>query len=190
MYTYSSDKEILDRIKVDDQIAFKLLFDHYWESLFAAALKRIKSQDQSKDIVQDVLADIWNRRHSLEIKTSLKSYLHTAVKYHVIKLYQQNRIEVEFDVSGTFQHTDTDNNLAFNELFDVLEIALEKLPERQQVIFRMSRYEGLNSQEIAEKLNLSEQTIFNNLHKTLSTLRTELKDYSPMVVLFLIVFFE
>ncbi|UCS92118.1 sigma-70 family RNA polymerase sigma factor [Echinicola marina] len=185
MYTYSSDKEILDRIKNNDAMAFRVLFEHFWESLFAAALKRIKSQDLSKDIVQEILADIWNRRHSLEIKSSLKSYLHTAVKYHVLKVYQQNRMLEEFDISRAFQHSDTDNHLAFNELLDTLEIALDKLPERQQLIFRMSRYDGLSSQEIAEKLNLSEQTIFNNLHKTLSTLRTELKDYSPVVILFL-----
>ena len=186
MYDYANDKVLLDKIRLGDTHAFQRLFEQYWEALFAAALKRLKSQTMSEDIVQEVFADIWKRRKNLEIKSSLKSYLHTAVKYHVFKIIQQRIWEENVDLDNYTLHSRTEDSLAFNELFDILEIALEKLPERQQVIFRMSRFEGLKSQEIAEKLNLSEQTVHNNLHKTLSSLRVELKEYTPSIIFILV----
>lgn len=181
-----TDIELLRRLKQDDPIAFKKIFEKYWETLLASALKRLASQEICEDIVQEVFADIWKRRAIIKITTNLKAYLHSAVKYQVFKAVEkgqqsQSIYDEEFAGMAVVQ-----DHLDFDELYNILEIALHKLPQRQQLIFKMSRFEGLKSQEIAQKLNLSEQTIFNNLHKSLRTLRSELKEYAPIILGFVL----
>ncbi|MCC9167910.1 RNA polymerase sigma factor [Pontibacter harenae] len=183
MEVLRADTELIERIKqLDDSNAFKEIFEKYWESLYASAFKRLKSQDECSDIVQEIFADMWKRRNSLRVTGSLNSYLHTAVKYHVFKVIENRRWERDISSPENLHISVCDASLEFEELFEVLEIALDKLPERQQLIFRMSRFEGLKSHEIADALNISQQTVHNNLHKSLTVLRAELKDYAPSLL--------
>ncbi|MBD8487818.1 RNA polymerase sigma-70 factor [Echinicola sp. CAU 1574] len=186
MIERSLDIELINRMRQDDTAAFREVFEKYWEQLFAATLKRLESQQLSEDIVQEVFADIWKRRKTLKIKTNFQSYLHTAVKYHVYKAIDQRKWDGSLERIHQSHLGSRSNEVEFDELFDQLEVALEKLPERQQLIFKMSRFEGLKCKEIAEKLQLSQQTVHNNLHKSLSVLRVELKDYAPLLFLILV----
>src|SRR6185503_8063031 len=68
----------------DDMAAFEQLYNHHWESLFNAAHKRLKNIEQSKDIVQDVFADLWLRRGKVKIE-NLTAYLHGATRFQVYK---------------------------------------------------------------------------------------------------------
>jgi RNA polymerase sigma-70 factor (ECF subfamily) len=73
-----------------------------------------------------------------------------------------------------------------NELENRISEALEKLPEQCRIIFKMSRFEELKYQEIADKLGLSIKTIENQIGKALRIMRTELSDYLPIVFLFML----
>lgn len=177
------DTILLQRLKEENQKAFKLLFEKYWESMYAMAFKRTRCQNTSEDIVQEVFADIWKRRKDLNIQSNLKSYLLTAVKYYVYKSIQKNQLEKSLDESlELLPSHEGPSALEFKELYQILEVAIDKLPENQRIIFKLSRFEGLKSQEIAHKLAISTQTVHNNLHRSLKTLRTELKDYAPLLL--------
>ncbi|WP_207436038.1 RNA polymerase sigma factor [Sabulibacter ruber] len=183
MEVHRADIELIERIKLNDSNAFKEIFDRYWETLYASALKRLKSQDECNDVVQEVFTDIWRRRNELQITGNLSAYLHTAVKYRVFKVLENRRWEQELDTLDNVHLSVCDATLEFNELYGILEVALDQLPEKQQLIFRMSRFEGLKSHEIADALQISRQTVHNSLHKSLTILRAELKDYAPLLLL-------
>ena len=186
MMNLITDTALIEGIQQDEEHAFRILFDRYWESMLAMAIKRTRCQSTSEDIVQEVFADIWKRRATLSIQSNLKSYLLTAVKYHIYKAIQKKQEEMSIeDNSSLLNIAETPNELEFQELYHKLEIAIDKLPENQQLIFRMSRFDGLKSSEIASKLSVSPQTVHNNLHRSLKVLRTELKDYAPLVVAYL-----
>jgi len=70
-----------------------------------------------------------------------------------------------------------------NELEQQLSKSIEKLPEQCRIIFKMSRFEELRYQEIADKMGLSVKTIENQIGKALKILRIELADYLPILLL-------
>src|SRR5699024_4693329 len=90
MHGKDKDEQLLKLIAKDDQEAFKRLFDRYWESLFAAAMHRLKSEALAKDVLQELFTDLWEKRGSLTIRSNVGGYLFTALKHRVI-----NKIKAE-----------------------------------------------------------------------------------------------
>ena len=72
-----------------------------------------------------------------------------------------------------------------NELFRLYEEALRKLPAEFRQAYEMNRSLQMTNKEIAEKLNVSPQTINYRIGQALKILRSELKDYLPLIMLFL-----
>ncbi|MCH7413824.1 RNA polymerase sigma-70 factor [Belliella sp. R4-6] len=162
---------------------FEEIFNEYWEVLYSAAFVRTKDQAVTEDIVQEIFIDFWQRRNEIKIKTSLKAYLLTAVKYKVIKHFAHSDLYLQ----NTKDHEEIamydDDNLEFEDLYDALEIAIDKLSPKCQMIFKMSRIEGYSADEIASQLKISTQTVHNQLSKSLGIVRKELKHLSPLVIL-------
>ncbi|WP_317173490.1 RNA polymerase sigma factor [Echinicola arenosa] len=183
---YPSDKELLSKVNQGCRNAFRQIYEAHWESLYQAAYARLLDQVMVEDLVQEIFIDLWNRRESLELHSTLKAYLHTAVKYQVLKKLDAQRIKRELEIADQDVLYYQEDVLGFQDLYQELEVALEKLPEKSRLIFTMSRFEGLSTDEIAQKLNLSPQTIHNRMSQSLSLIRTELKEYAPVIALMLL----
>lgn len=172
-----SDAELLQSLKRDDAAAFRVLYDRYWEELYLKACKRV-DKDEAKDMVQEVMTTLWRRRKEIAVHEDGKigRYLHTAVKYRIISYYAHTSTEIKnsglFEVlSGqVFTHV-----LETKELNELLEKEINRLPSRMQQIFRMSREDDLSIADIAGKLNLSEQTVKNQLTEALKRIRESIK---------------
>ncbi len=170
-------------LMVNSPKEFEALYNEYWEVLYSAAYLRTKDQAITEDIIQEIFIDLWQRKAEIEIKTSLKAYLLTAVKYKVIKHISKAEIHVR-NLEGQHDLALADNDLMeFEDLYDALEIAMDKLSPRCQLIFRMSRIEGFSTEEISSRLNISTQTVHNQLSKSLGIVRNEMKHLAPLVVL-------
>jgi RNA polymerase sigma-70 factor (ECF subfamily) len=171
-----SDAELLHAIKEGDAAAFKVLYDRYWERLYLKACQRV-DKDEAKDVVQEIMTTLWRRRK--EVFTfedgEIGRYLFTAVKYRVISHYAYSAAEIKnsalFEVlSG---HVST-NPLETKELSEFIESEVSRLPARMQQVFRMSREEDVSIPEIARNLNISEQTVKNQLTEALKRLRVSI----------------
>jgi RNA polymerase sigma-70 factor (family 1) len=172
-----SDAELLQSIREDDAAAFKMLYDRYWETLYLKACKRV-DKDEAKDMVQEVMTTLWRRRQEIRTdeENAISRYLHTAIKYRVISYYAHSATEIRnsdlFDVlSGQI----AENPLEVKELSELLNQAIGQLPVRMQQIFRMSRQEDISIADIASQLNLSEQTVKNQLTEALKRIRASVK---------------
>ena len=96
-----SDKELLERMQADDEKAFALLFNRYWERLYVATGKRLGDTSETKDIVQEIMASVWVKRHDLTTGTdgSLEGYLFTLLKYRIFDaIARHQRREISFHV--------------------------------------------------------------------------------------------
>jgi RNA polymerase sigma-70 factor (family 1) len=174
-----SDGELLQSVKRDDTNAFEMLYDRYWKALYVKACQRV-DKDEAKDIVQEVMMSLWRRRKTISANKDgeLAGYLFTAVKYRVISHYAFNAAEIKkaalFDVLE--QHTDI---LETKELKAIIDAAVSLLPTRMQQIFRMSREDDYSIADIAKILNISEQTVKNQLSDALKRLRISLQSNTP-----------
>lgn len=171
-----SDLELINAIRRDDHVAFESLYDRYWKALYIKACKSVDDVE-AKDMVQEVMLSLWNRRHAASFKKDqdVASYLYVALKYRVISYYAFSRTEIKkaehFMIPTVWN---PEHMLESKEFKMQLDAVVEKMPGRMQLIFRMSRDDQISISEIAFQLNLSEQTVKNQLTSALKRLRATL----------------
>ena len=169
----------------DDHEAFKKLFFEFYHSLCVFAGRYIISPDICEDIVQDVFFNIWKNRKSLNIHSSFRNFLVTSVKNsctdHLRKESSHNKyIENQTSTSTSPSPIDV---YTTNELQEMLQSALDKLPQNIQSAFDMSRNKNMTYKEIALEMDISPKTVESYISRALKTLREELKDYLPLLLL-------
>jgi RNA polymerase sigma-70 factor (family 1) len=176
-----SDEELMFRINNDDEQALELLFKKYYASLVRFAKEIVKSKDQAEDMVQEVFVKIWDKRKSISINSQAKSYLFVAVKNHCFnqlkinerKYWMDEGMEDDIRISTTEGHSMIDAK----QLEQQIRIAIDSLPPKCGLIFKMSRFEEKTYKEIAEILGLSIKTIENQMGKALMLMRGSLASY-------------
>lgn len=172
------------RIKQDDLVEFEKLFKIFYSPLCNYAFRFLKDMDLAEEIVQEFFYNYWKNRQTMSIQISIKSYMYRAIRNNslkylehvkVVKKYEQNFIDTNTTDAG-FET----NELEVKELNDIIEATLSELPERCSLIFKLSRFEGLKYNEIAEKLAISVKTVEANMGKALQLFRKNLKQYEEI----------
>jgi RNA polymerase sigma-70 factor, ECF subfamily len=172
------EKETMEAIRNGDTTAFRRVFDAGYEDLCRYAYTILKDAAEAEDTVQSMFVKLWEKRGELEITQSVRSYLFRSVyNLCVNKLeHQQVRRRHQVTSQATLSLAVQPPEVFTNELDDRIRKIVDKLPAQCRTIFIMSRYEELRYVEIAEKLNISVNTIQNQVCKALKILREELKD--------------
>ncbi|KAB1067713.1 RNA polymerase sigma-70 factor [Tamlana haliotis] len=172
-----SDNEIIERLKVDDKKALTLLYNNYWKVLYISSYNLLKDKEVCEEIIQDVFIDLWNKRKSLQIKVSLKSYLYACVRYKVFAEFRANkkiRVELFEQLNERIHYTNPETKLIHSELKDYVNLVVESLPEKCKKVYQLSRHEQLSHKEIAEQLDITVKTVENHITNALRVLRTSL----------------
>lgn len=171
-----TDEGLVKAVYNDDQIAFKELYKRYWAKLYIYAFNVLHDKDICEDIIQQVFYDLWNRRHELDIEM-LSPYLYRAVKHQVFKQFRKNKfnsVQPE-QLLNFIEENKIEQTLEYKELHSRVERLINELPEQRRIIFLMSRNEELSNKEIASQLNLSVQTVKNQISSALKFIRNSLK---------------
>lgn len=179
-YTERSDRDLIVLLKGDDELAFTELYNRYWKKLFIVAANRLTHLEDAEEIVQDLFATLWHRRHTLDLTSELAHYLTVSVKYRVIKLldkYYNQRRYINAILSNDKVDNSTQEQLAFDELREELAAYVNQLPEKCRLVFRLSREDGYSQKQIAETLQISEKTVEAHLGKAFKTLRAKLASF-------------
>jgi RNA polymerase sigma-70 factor (ECF subfamily) len=178
------DTATISQISLGDLKAFEGLFRQYYQMLCSYAIRFVGDGDAAEEIVQDLFFKLWEKRHALEIKTSVKSYLFSAVHNRCLKFIEHRSVEQRYRSYYLQHESEIDNEPAetasLNELQGVINRTLDSLPERCGRIFRLNRFEGLKYQEIAVKLSISVKTVEANMGKALKLLRKNLKGFTEL----------
>ena len=175
-----------ERIKNGDEKAFDYLFDTYYKGLSVFANKYVKNVEVAEDIVQELFIKVWNKREQLDVNTSLKSYLFQSVYNSCLNHLKHLKIRdnykkyISYNNTNELQH----DTLVEEEFKSRIYNSIESLPEKCKIIFKLSRFEGLKYKEIAEKRNISIKTVKGQIGKALKTLRHDLQDYLPLLLIF------
>jgi RNA polymerase sigma-70 factor (family 1) len=176
------DGELLEMLKDDDEaFAFSELYNRYWDKLFGAAYKRVRSVETAEEIVQDLFTDIWSRRKKLDIKVELPVYLYSAVRYRVINHIHKKIVKASFEQNRPVLYPVVDNSteemVIANDLQYCLAREAQLLPVKCREVYYLSRHEYQSNKSIAKQLSISEKTVENQLTKALKRLRTSLNSF-------------
>jgi RNA polymerase sigma-70 factor (ECF subfamily) len=187
------EKALLAEIAAGDERAFKNLFDLYKERFYAVVLKMTWSDEVAEDIVQDVFMNIWNKRERLVDIDNPSSYFFTAVYrriyHHYRKIAQEKKLlQVAPPVKESVNTTE-DMVLA-HESDELISQAISKLPPQQQLVFKLTKQEGLSRDYVARELHISPNTVKNHLADALKFIRTFLRNSNPAFLIILWLFKE
>ena len=180
-YSQGPDPDLFHLVKQNDIKAFEELYKRYWPTLVNTAYKKLNSREKAEDIVQNIFIDIYQRRSTIELTTSLKAYLSQALKFKVLNEYRSAIVSNRHS-KHLFFSTVCKNDLA--EALDAKDLeykintVLNQLPKKCKQVFLLSRKENLSNRDISENLCISVSTVEKHISKALKTLRSaEVNDY-------------
>lgn len=166
-------------IRLKHEEKFKALFREYFSSLCLFARQYLTDTELAKDAVHDVFTGLWESPAQLEDLLNEKGYLYTLVRNHCLDILRKQQVRSKYAESIDLTEKGSDDYLEIEtireETYRLLDQAIHQLPERSQEILRM-KLSGLKNQEIAEKLDLSINTINTLKTNSYKMLRRILKD--------------
>jgi RNA polymerase sigma-70 factor (family 1) len=174
-YQSLQDHQLIDLLKTDDEAAFTEIYNRYAENLTGFANTKLYCLADARDIIHDLFVTLWEERTTLIIHRKLESYLFTLVRYRVIDKIRKNITKEGYagiiSMLSQSYGPEIEPQIAAKELQQQINIKLEELSPRVKEVYKLSREHHLNIKEIADKLEVSEQTIKNQLTVALKHLR-------------------
>ena len=169
-----------------------MIYDRYSGKLYSFGLKYLRSTAEAEELVQSVFLKLWENHKHLNPDLSFKSYIFTITYNDICKFFRRKNYMQNFINEELLQNTDssleTEQSIEYQSLLSRVQQIVEKLPERQRIIFKKSREEGKTTKEIAKELNLSSGTIDNYISAALCFLRKQLKSEDLALVLYISMF--
>ncbi|RZS71062.1 RNA polymerase sigma factor [Pseudobacter ginsenosidimutans] len=170
-YDLHSDKELFSQIAEGDESAFATVFHKYNIQLFPGVLKVLKSQAEAEEIVQNTFLKLWLNRLQLPEIENPGAWLFRIASNLALNALRDKATYRHYTAaagnSSPEGEPDALNEISTKELKSIIAEAVELMPTARQEVFRLSRYEGLSRQEIAQKLGIAESTVKNQLTSSL-----------------------
>jgi RNA polymerase sigma-70 factor (ECF subfamily) len=193
----SLEKALMDSIKKGNHKSFELVFKTYYPKLCVYAFEYTRQMETAEDLVKDFFVDFWESREKISVNSSLSGYLFRSVHNACINYLKRNKEKnktsliddfssIEIKLKNPYSDEYPLGNIYAKELEEQLKIQIGKLPEQCREIFLLSRIEGLPHKKIAEKLNISENTVKVQIFRALC----KLKETLLPVFVFLFSFFR
>lgn len=167
---------ILENLKSGRKEAFQLLFYTYYSNLVAYSVSIVEDIQTAEDLVQDFFVSFWQKK-AYESVTSLESYLFFSIRNASLNaIRERNRHSRQLGLLTSdplLELFHTDAHIRAEEEFDFTKIyrAIEKLPPVRKRIFKMCYFKNNKYQEVADKMNISVNTVKVQMGRAIKFLR-------------------
>ena len=182
--------DVVQNLAEGSSEAFRTIYDHYKDRTYYFLLKFCKNPDTAEELLQSLFVKLWERRKKLRTNTNFEAFLFTIAKHHAIDFLKSRSREqfIELHELCALEQglNTTEQELYFTELRAIANNAIESLPEKRQIIFRMNQEEGLNPSEIAQMLGLSLNTVKVQLNKANHFIRAYVRTNGEVTLLLLL----
>ena len=171
------DRELLERVRAGDEAAYDTVFRAWYAPLVRVAGALLKDTDAAEEVVQDVMVELWRRRHVMDTGITIRAYLLRAVRNRSLNHLRHLKVrrDTTVDVEAMYDEpVASDQPVVARELGEAVRVALDELPPRCREVFDLSRVQGLKYSEIAETLGISQKTVEAQMGKALRHMRERL----------------
>jgi RNA polymerase sigma-70 factor (family 1) len=180
------DEELFNLIKEDDKAAFTILYKRYWKVLLYKALSKTHSHHDAEELVQDSLFQIWKYRKTIMLEYTFSTYIGSILAYNTIKKLASKKKNVgnptENILELHIEDNSTQNTLDYLETVRQLETSISALPEKCQLVFKMSRIEGKSHKEISEELNITHDTVRHHIKRALKVIQLNVLKFYTLII--------
>lgn len=162
-------ERLLHRISCyDDSIAYRELFLLYHKRLVNFSMTITRSRESAEEVVSDVFMKIWTGRSTLSKIENFHLYIYIATKNLSITRFLKEKKQVSFSLDEAVINTDNiyadpEQLMITAEMYKRIRYAIQTLPPKCQLIFKLVREDGLKYREVAELLHLSQKTVENQM---------------------------
>lgn len=174
---FASDKILLSEFKKGNDQALTHIMDHYHKPLCFYAYSLSNDYDGAKDIVQNIIINLWEHRKALPDIKSLKSYLYKSVYNEFLNQMRTSSRMMVFEkeyFEALKDFIDDQEESITRQQIALLDIEIKKLSPKCKETFLLCKKEGLTYIEIADHLNISIKTVENHMVKAFSILRKKM----------------
>jgi RNA polymerase sigma-70 factor (ECF subfamily) len=181
-----SDEQLVTLLTQGEEHAFDCLYVRYRDQLTTIVFNRLRSREVAEELVQEVFADIWQKRSTLSIRNSFAAYVFTAAKYSVLDYIRSQKVKDRYVSEmlltvGANEINLTEQQTELDELDHHLNKNIEELPEKCRIVFKLSRFENYSVNEIAIELNISPNTVKYHIAYALKALRLNLRHFCVLI---------
>ncbi|SIQ04862.1 RNA polymerase sigma-70 factor, ECF subfamily [Mucilaginibacter lappiensis] len=191
LYNQLLYKEDIKQLIAGDETVFRLVYGFYSSKIYKLAYRFLKDQELSEEIVQETFITFWLNRDKLDPDVDLWPYLYVITKrlsINSLKQIYKSTDNLKLLIQRTIlEHNPTEEHMAAEDLKIFTQKIIDQLPRQQQLVFKLSRNEGLSYKEIADKLQISQHTVRNHMIQALKTLKTHLKSADLIFFLAIII---
>lgn len=165
--------KLWENIKKGDVQALNSLHARYFHQMCLFAHKTVNDNQTIENIVSDCFIKLWENRKKIEIKTSLKSYLYQVLRNQIIDHYRskQENLELMQELPNIASEAEFNEQERYAKLYK----AVSKLPEQRKIILELAVFESLTYQQIADKLNISKNTVKTQIARAYRFLKESLE---------------
>lgn len=143
--------------------------DEHADSLYRFILKNIRDTDKAKDIVQDTFEKLWLKVADIAAEKA-KSYMFTTGYRTMIDLTRREKKQGDWNEANLYSLS---HERQYSDLQEVLQDAVNKLPEDQKAVILLRDYEGYSYEEIGQITGLTESQVKVYIYRA----RVFLKNY-------------
>jgi RNA polymerase sigma-70 factor (family 1) len=174
---------LFKRVREGDERSFEMLFRKYYPCLSSYATVFVKCDDLARELVHETFIKIWERRDSIIVESSFKSYIYRSVHNNCINFLKKSRylseknevvrdeILKQHEINMYYFDQESLDRLLPDDFEAAFSRGLSKLPDQCREIFVLCRDDKLSYQEVADRLGISVNTVKTQMKRALSKLR-------------------
>jgi len=167
--------DLLPGFRLGDPEAVWRVLQRYSREIHYLAIQLLKDRETAEEIVDDCFLKAWNARHQFQSSADIKSFLYVVARNACLDHIKSPRNRVFESIDELADHVASDENIEaqviYTELVSALYHEVRKLPKKQRQVFQLSYFDGLSTQEIAERMAISPNAVFINKHEATKAIR-------------------
>lgn len=185
--TPGNDDILLRQLQEGNQAAFTAIYQKYHKALYVFSYYYLKNREQAEDAVQIVFSKLWEYRSQIIVTINLKNYLYKMVKNHILNEIRNttNALAKNYEIAQSSEEYEDNlvEKIEEKELRTLFYEAINKLSDQKRNICLLKIKEGLSNREIAEKLNIAENSVKTYYNQSIKILRSYLQKMLIIVIL-------
>lgn len=186
------DQFWIENIQKGDERAFEILFKKYYLPLTRFVWRYVNSKAIAEELIQELFTILWEKRDELDVDTkkSIRAYLYKSAKNLALNQRKHSKIKDKYASEWVEQKENPEiyfrDEYREERIRKAIAQAIEELPPRGKMTYKLHRYDGLTYEEIADVMDVSVKTVESQMTRTLKTLRERLSYLLPFFVIALL----
>ena len=185
-YSQDEAQALVKALKEGNQLAFSIVYKTYAAQTFSLAFKYLLNKELAEDAVQNLFLKLWLKKEEIDETKPINRYLFTMLKNDLLNTLRDSKKNIyllEDCLSMVLELEDNSQNENLKqEQMNIIQQALEQLSPQRRKVFEMKVSGKYSNQEIADKLNLSINTIKFQYSQSLKQIRATVGELSLLLL--------